>query len=255
MESEHTPVRHTTAVRVDADPPETDAAPAAVRLATRAAIVAAAADVVLMAVIGEVIPPLAVFVILTAVLIGGLRRRPAALVTWLGVLALVANVAGAPFWTQDVFYPAETIAFLWAVLSAGGRFVVIAGAVMVRREADDRRAGLVSAVAIGVLGIAVVATVVGRATLTTDELAAGDVRATIEDAEFPDAISVERGGVVYVDNIDPYRHTFTVEGTDVDVDVPGGVARRVAVDLGPGTYVVVCEVPGHESMQSTLEVS
>ena len=105
------------------------------RLVRRATIVATAADALVMVLIGEVIPPLAVFVVLTIGLLVGLRRRPARLTLALGLLALVANLAGVPFWTADLLAPGDTVAFLWTVLSAGSRFVVLAS----YRTTTDRR--------------------------------------------------------------------------------------------------------------------
>lgn len=255
MSNRRTATGHTT------DPAATDPpairpsrATTAGRLVRRASLVAVAADVALMGIIGEVIPPLAVIAVLTVGAIGLLRRRPAGLIATLAVIALAANVVGSPFWTQDLFHPADTVAFLWAVLSAGGRFAAIAGGVLSRRDAGDRAVGLVRAATVGAVAVAVVATVIASATLTTDVAAAGDVRATVEDVAFPAGLTVDQGQTVFLDNRDPYRHTFTVEGTALDVALPGGVARRATVDLAPGTYTVVCTVPGHESMQTTLEV-
>jgi uncharacterized cupredoxin-like copper-binding protein len=60
---------------------------------------------------------------------------------------------------------------------------------------------------------------------------------------------------VFVDNRDFFRHTFTVEETSIDVELPARQGARVPVDLPAGTYAVVCPVPGHEFMASTLTVT
>ncbi len=227
------------------------------RLVRRMTIIATAADAAIMLLIGELIPPLAVFVAVTIGLFVALRRRPAGLTIGLAVLALVANLGGVPFWSADLLAPGDTVAFLWAVLSAGGRFVVLAAAFVARREpvAADRAGRLLGAGAIGLLVVAVAASVVARVTAESVEAASGDATTAIAEFDFADEpIVVASGGTLHVANEDPARHTFTVVGTDISPMLLGGVGTRVTVDLAPGTYDVICEVPGHDAMAGTLEV-
>jgi plastocyanin len=90
--------------------------------------------------------------------------------------------------------------------------------------------------------------------VTSDDAVASDVAVPIADIAFPDTITAGSSDTLYVDNRDPVRHDLTVVGTDVAVDLPPGAARRLAVDLPVGTYDVICTVPGHEAMTSTLVV-
>ena len=60
------------------------------------------------------------------------------------------------------------------------------------------------------------------------------------------------GGSLAVDSADPLRHTFTVLGTDVDVELPASRSVRTVVDLPAGTYDYICDITGHESMTGTL---
>ena len=62
------------------------------------------------------------------------------------------------------------------------------------------------------------------------------------------------GERLVVDNADPFRHTFTIEGAGVDVEIPAGRTVEVPLDLQPGTYDYICAVPGHEAMTGTLVV-
>lgn len=226
-------------------------------LVLRTTVLAVAADLGLMAVVGAVIPPLAVFAVLTVALLVALRRRPGARTVALAVLALVANLGGVPFWGGDLLHPADTLVFACAVLSAGGRFVAIAAALVAgRRPATAARgAQLLTATGTGLLAVAVVVAAVARGSSEDAPAEAGDVAVTIAGFDFPDRpVAVDAGGTLHVANDDPARHTFTVPDTDLDVTIVGGSAARVRVDLPPGTYDVVCEVPGHEAMAGTLEV-
>lgn len=63
------------------------------------------------------------------------------------------------------------------------------------------------------------------------------------------------GQGLHVDNTDRIRHTFAVEGTDVLAELPAGSARRVALDLDPGAYRLLCTVPGLEAMTAALTVT
>jgi len=54
------------------------------------------------------------------------------------------------------------------------------------------------------------------------------------------------------------EHNFVIEGLGVEVDaIPAGASREVTVDLRPGTYQVVCNIPGHleAGMKTTITVA
>jgi plastocyanin len=79
---------------------------------------------------------------------------------------------------------------------------------------------------------------------------------SVELADFafrPDCLAVEAGGTIALDNTGDAPHTFTVEGTDVDVDVDAGSSGEA--DLGTvdaGTYAVTCTF--HPQMEASLTV-
>lgn len=234
--------------------PRTTPSPTSRRVVTRASLVAVTADLVLMGIIGAIIPPLALLAALTVVLVVAARRWPHVGVVGLSLLALVANGGGLEFLVSDLANPTDPIAFLWAILSGGGRVVVIVATILAF-TAGDLAARRLATVSLVVLGLAVLGSLTARLAVTSDASQPDDVEVVTEGVTFPDRVVVPSGGVVLVDNRDPVRHTFTVEDSDVDVLLEPGVQRRIPIALDPGTYDLVCIVPGHESMTSTLEVS
>ena len=57
----------------------------------------------------------------------------------------------------------------------------------------------------------------------------------------PTAIEAKAGSEIYVENANSGTpHTFTVEGTDIDVVLDPGTVQDVDVDLDPGTYAFHC---------------
>jgi plastocyanin len=246
-----TSIRTGTVGDREARPPTS---PAVHRVVVTASLVAVAADVVLQLAVGELIPPPALFAALTVLAVAASRRWPRGGVIALAVLGLVATLGAAPFLLGDLASPADTIAFVTAVASAGGRLLAVVVAVLGLRGRDEGVRTLATA-SLVVLGLAVVAATAVRLTTTSDALEAGDVEVVAEAIAFPDAISVADDGAVFVDNRDRIRHTFAVEGTDLDVEVPPGAQRRIELALTPGTYTFLCTVPGHERMTGTLEVT
>lgn len=240
-----------TTTRIDAT--DTRTRPTAHRLVVRASVVALVADLAIMGVVGEVIPPLLVFAVLTGAAVVLASRRPRTGLIVLGVLALFANGGGLPFLLADLAAPTDPVAFVYAVLSGGGRLVAMIAVVLALRASDDAARRLAVA-SLAILGVAVVGSLAARASVSSDPQQAGDVEVVAAGFAFPELVAVPADGTLHLDNQDPVRHTFAVEGTAVDVLLEPGVQRRFSVDLAPGTYTFVCTVPGHEAMTGTLEV-
>jgi plastocyanin len=181
------------------------------------------------------------------------RRWVLALAAVLGVLAVVGNL---PFIVEDLAHP-ETIAGFGPtvmVLLAALLGAAAAVAALVRVEATLRRpaVGVVAALAVVLVAISAVATL----GLEDDERQAGDIVVVAKDVEFPERVEASAGAIAFfVDNEDIFRHTFLIEGEDVKQELPGTTARRVEVTLAAGSYRFYCDVPGHEDMEGTLEVS
>jgi len=70
----------------------------------------------------------------------------------------------------------------------------------------------------------------------------------------PSEVSVESGEDLYLKNGNANTpHTFTVDGTDVDVELAPLASDEVKVDLDPGTYDFHCRF--HADMTGTLTVT
>ena len=79
-------------------------------------------------------------------------------------------------------------------------------------------------------------------------------RVQLEDFAFrPSCLQAPPDGVIRLENTGDAPHTFTVEGTDVNVNVDAGSSGEA--DLGtvdPGTYAVTCTF--HPQMEATVTV-
>jgi plastocyanin len=76
----------------------------------------------------------------------------------------------------------------------------------------------------------------------------------LEDFAFePDCLLATSGGSIRVENVGDAPHTFTVEGTDVSLDVAAGETAEGSLSgVDPGRYAVTCVY--HPQMTATLEV-
>ncbi len=104
------------------------------------------------------------------------------------------------------------------------------------------------------LAITLVSAGVAALLTATDSHQAGDVLVPVRDVTFPDEVRVASGDDVLVENTDLVRHTFTVEGTDLSVELPERTNVRVGIDLPVGTYRIICAIPGHQNMTTNLVV-
>src|SRR5262245_55556620 len=79
-------------------------------------------------------------------------------------------------------------------------------------------------------------------------------RVQLEDFAFrPDCLSAAEGSMLRLVNTGQAPHTFTIEGTVVDYNVPAGTATDSSVSgLDPGRYTVTCTY--HPQMEATLTV-
>jgi cytochrome c oxidase subunit 2 len=87
--------------------------------------------------------------------------------------------------------------------------------------------------------------------------ATADLTVTAVNYRFdPANITVASGDVIEVRDTNPQTpHTFTVEGTDVDLAVDPQGSGTVTIDLDPGTYEVICRFhAASQGMTATLTV-
>jgi hypothetical protein len=121
-----------------------------------------------------------------------------------------------------------------AVLAALALVLLVACAGALRRR---RAPAPTTGPAVAVLaGVALVGVASGLALFGDDEgPQPGDVRVDLEDTAFvPDEVAVDAGPTAFfVQNEDLFWHTFTIEGTDVDVRLASRGSRRIEVDLDP----------------------
>ncbi len=85
----------------------------------------------------------------------------------------------------------------------------------------------------------------------------GSAAATVQVNNFlfaPSDIEVAAGSEIEVKNGNANTpHTFTVEGTDIDLELSPMDSEDVTIDLEPGSYDVICRF--HGQMTATLTVS
>jgi hypothetical protein len=196
-----------------------------------------------------IIPPVLLFGVIFAALAYAVWRWHAR--RWvLALLAVIGNL------DEDLAHP-ETIAgfapnvviLLTALLGAGAAVAAPAGV-----NTALRRPTVVVVAALAVVLVAVSA--VATLGLDDDDVAGLRLVVVAKDVEYPARLTASAGVIAfYVDNQDPIRHTFVIDGEDVEQELPGSIARRVAVTLAAGSYRFYRDVPGHDDMEGTLEVS
>jgi plastocyanin len=205
--------------------------------------------------IGELIPPLFVTgLVVIALGLALLRRRRRWLLITVVVLAALQLAGSMPFIVSNLAHPESPLSFLVEAFSVLATLSAAIGAVAALRGATP---GSRRPIAVGAGGLAAVAAVVSLVAATgvgSDAMQVGDVVIEAEMAHFPDRVEVPAGAAILADNLDPVRHTFVVDGTDVHVEMPASTAVRFEADLAPGTYRYFCDVPGHERMEGELDV-
>ena len=118
----------------------------------------------------------------------------------------------------------------------------------------------IAAVAAAVLALGVLSAVVdftGRPVVSAEARAGADLMVMRAVRFEPDVLTVSAGGTVrvLVRNQDFPRHTFTIEELGIDADLHGRAEALVDLrQIAPGTYDIVCTIPGHEKMTGKLIV-
>ncbi len=135
-------------------------------------------------------------------------------------------------------------------------FVAFIGGIGAIRGESGRLVRPIVGLAVGLFVAGFVVSAVVAAGVEAAEPLAGDSRVVAESMSFvPEELVVGAGSGIWMENRDGLRHTFTVEGTDVELNVPGNSAGRMDLELEPGTYKVICDVPGHEAMAMELTIT
>lgn len=205
---------------------------------------------------GHVIPPLATFGAVTVVL-GGvtLWRRPRWLLIVDALVAVLYLGGSVPFLAANLAHPESPGSFLAEVFILLAFLSVLTGVVLRLRGAGAlaRRRAVVGAV--GVAVVATVVSLVAAATVDAEARQDGDIAIASDRSVFPSEVEMSAGdAVLWLDNRDPFHHTFLIDDTDVRAVMPANSSVRVPVDLAPGSYRFWCDVPGHDSMEGVLHV-
>lgn len=225
-------------------------------LARIAALVVTGWAIVLQILAGHLIPPVAL-VGAGFALMAGLLRRPS---RWTGLMvagaATLALVGNAPVVVEQFTRPASGPEFILnTIVTSSGLVVILSGMAAFRawptRPIRHAKAAWMVTVTAG----AVIA-FVASAGVESVQPASGDIQVAAEGVAFDrDVISVPAGRVAFfVDNHDPFHHTFTIRGTDQQIDLPALSAQRGEFELQPGVYEVFCDILGHENMVIELLV-
>ena len=114
-----------------------------------------------------------------------------------------------------------------------------------------------AAVAATALAIPLAACGGGESTAT--DAPAGDVTFVGQNIKWDKAEYVTTAGSkkLALVNKDSVQHTVAIveEGNKEVTSANGGQTKVGTVDLKPGTYTIICTVPGHSGMKATLKVS
>lgn len=225
-----------------------------IRLLALMSIIGAALDAIAMVINAALIPPLVIGIVITAAGLSLLRRLPRAGVWVLGTVGLLLALTSAPFALPNVPHPESAVSFVHAVGHLLTRVVAVIAAAGALRATSPIGVKPIRTVSLAGLAATVIVGIAASLATKSDAPEDGDVVVEVAAAEFPEVVEVVSGGAVFVENDDLIRHTFSVEGTGVSRELPARTGVGIKIDLEPGTYRLICEVPGHESMKADLVV-
>jgi plastocyanin len=202
---------------------------------------------------------------LEAAVIGAAMLVATALVTWrtfvvfrlaLGALFLNLMVWMAPASIANVREGSDAAHLVIPVLLATSALVGLVGVVGAMVAPAAGRVPLVA----GALAVGLALAGITSALVVSNghKIQPGDVVVDMQSLRFsPDDVHVRPGKVTFAAvNHDLFWHTFTVRRTGVDLRVPTGGTRRTSATLTPGTYTLICAIPGHDGagMKGTIVV-
>jgi plastocyanin len=202
--------------------------------------------------------------------------------TWAKVVGIVvALIALGTLWFTafGLFEPTSVFDFVGGLLVVPGAVIAIVGCVQAiragrrgdvvsRREGGETRAiGVILAVVVGLSLVSAVLTVVARPTADATQ---ADAEVGLEEFSFQvgrfedggvEEITVAGGDTLYVENRDPFHHTFTVEDLGIDVSFGPSSQHLIEIPAQPGTYTLYCrphtsnpDDPSDSDMATTLTV-
>lgn len=174
-------------------------------------------------------------------------RWPRVGAVWLGIASLGLLLSSAPFLPQPLTHPESTADFIplliFTVSTLAGSIAAIPSFRESARSAGPAGAPRRIAASAGVVIVAgAVWSMVAAMGVTSVPAGAGDVRVVTEALEFlPASIDAQGGTVsIHVTNRDATRHTFTIDGLGVDLNVPPNTTQRITFSAEPGSYRFYC---------------
>lgn len=207
--------------------------------------------------LGQLIVPLAVFAGVFAATAAWVLRRPGrpALLVAAG-LALLYGLGSVRFFLANLAHPESSVSFLAEAALLLGLCVVVAGVTFGLRGPGSVPTRALHLGAGVFATLAVVISVVATLSTGSEVRQPGDVEVVAQGSAFTEGPAVRAGAdaALWIDNRDPIHHTAVVEGTDLKAVLPANTGVRLALDLEPGVYRLWCDVPGHESMETRLEI-
>lgn len=211
-----------------------------------------------MVVTSPVVPPLIAMSALLAAGVFALGKWPRVGAATVLIVSLFQFLTTVSFRAEELVHPESFWDFWlgWATVLVTGLSVVAAVPVWRRKDDGSSRArALALAVGSSIVALGIVGGV-ATAAYESDTAQPGDVALAAHNLEFEPArlSAAGRDIAVFVENEDPFRHTFSIDALDVDLELPGGKAARVEFTAEPGTYEIYCAVPGHEDMKGELVV-
>ena len=180
---------------------------------------------------------------------------------WVGMAAAVFGVAAyvgnLPIILDDLRNPESAPSFILQLLSTIGVFLVAVGGIGAFFGPPAR---WVRPLALAATGVFIAGTAGSVALAVNTDSAArlpDDVQVTAQQLMWaPEDVVINTGNSgIWIENKDGIRHTFTIPDLDIDVEIPALKAQRVDIDAAAGTYLIICTVPGQESMTGTLTIT
>lgn len=197
--------------------------------------------------------------------------------TWakvIGILVALLTLGTLWFTAFGLFEPDSFFDFVGGLLVAPGAVIAIVGCVQAiragrrgdvasRREGGEARAiTVIVAVVAGLTVLSGVLTFVGRSTADASQ-ARGEV--AIRDFSFEtdgsEGVTVAGGDTLYVENEDPFLHTFTVDELGIDIAFGPSSQELIEIPAQAGTYTLYCrphtsnpDDPAEGDMATTLTV-
>jgi len=232
-------------------------APQWLRLARAGAIVMVVFAITLQGTARSIIPPvMGIGLVFLAFIpwLGGERRRVGLAAAVFGLAAYLGNL---PIILDDLQNPDSAPSFILQVLSSVGVFLVIVGGVAAFLGRPTRLLRPIALAAAGVFLAGTFGSVAIAANTDSSAALPDDVRVTAQQLMWaPEEVVINGDSSgIWIDNKDGVRHTFTIPELGIDVEIPGLKARRIDIEAAPGTYQIICTVPGHGSMTGTLTIS